>query len=412
MGLPDPDAVRTWGGRLLVDRDGMEIGTCTEIFVDDATGLPEWATADLSGGPAFIPLVDAAEAGDRVRVAVRQTDVADAPSVSDARHISEDEEERLYRHYGIEFSRQASDSLLPSDEPLVSPEPASSTSSAPEGTGAEGGPQTSGLDAPGVGGTDESGATTPQRQQVQLLPSLAGGIVVALAAISAAVLWWRRRRQAPPTRQEQLAARARAASHALGTRRHQVAASAAPLLQTSRRLSAAAAQQAAVQARAAAGQAAVQARSAAGQAAVQARSAAEQAAALAAVAKTARRPRVSWGDDVESVPSVVSPETGRQQDRHQVLGALKAAAGFGAGYALGSRAGRRRFEQLKQATTTWVQRPEVQQTAGRVRTRFSEGLQSGNARLSGRASAVTERVRRRSGSSGEVLSDADDGSQT
>src|SRR3954469_15601083 len=113
MGLPDRDSVKTWGGKLLVDREGTAIGTCTEIFVDDATGLPEWAAADLSGGPAFIPLMDAAESGDHVHVAVRQADVADAPPVAEPGHISRDEEERLYRHYGIEFSQEASETMLP-----------------------------------------------------------------------------------------------------------------------------------------------------------------------------------------------------------------------------------------------------------------------------------------------------------
>ena len=94
MGLPDRDSASGWGGKLLVDRDGTEIGTCTQIFLDDATGLPEWAEADLSGGPGVVPLMDAAESGDRVRVAVRVAEVADAPRVDDPLHISEDEEER------------------------------------------------------------------------------------------------------------------------------------------------------------------------------------------------------------------------------------------------------------------------------------------------------------------------------
>ena len=39
------------------------------------------------------------------------------PRASDPLHISQDEEERLYRHYGITFSREDSDSLLPLDGP-------------------------------------------------------------------------------------------------------------------------------------------------------------------------------------------------------------------------------------------------------------------------------------------------------
>jgi hypothetical protein len=368
MGLPDPDSAKTWGGKLLVDRDGAEIGTCTEIFVDDATGLPEWAAADVSGGPAFIPLIDAAESGDRVRVAVRQADVADAPPVGDFGHISEDEEARLYRHYGIEFSRESSDSLLPVDGPTV---PAEATSSPPAES------------APSLG-TVEPADDALATQRRALLPTISAGVVGALAVVAAAVFWWRRRVQAPPTRKELLAARAHAASLAVGLRRTQLAAAAAPLLQSGRRFSAAAAQQAAVRARAAADRAAVQARvvadrggvrarAAADRAAVQARAAAEQAAVIAATARTLR---------LQRVPQVQPEPVATASDgRRRVLAALQTAAGFAAGYAVGARGKGSGLEQLRQ-------RPQVQQAAGRVR--------AGMSRASSGVGGVTERVRRRS----------------
>lgn len=112
-GLPGPGAAQGWPGRVLVDRDGMEIGICRAIFTDDDTGLPEWATADVRGRPVLVPLVDAVESGPRVRVVVRGLDVADAPEAQDERHVSVEDEERLYRHYGIEYSRAGSGSGLP-----------------------------------------------------------------------------------------------------------------------------------------------------------------------------------------------------------------------------------------------------------------------------------------------------------
>jgi hypothetical protein len=370
MGLPDPDSAKAWGGKLLVDREGTAIGTCTEIFVDDATGLPEWASADLSGGPAFIPLMDAAESGDQVRVAVRQADVADAPPVAEPGHISTDEEERLYRHYGIEFSQDASETVLPVDEPLAPPEPSSSTLST--------------LPATEV-------TEVPDENRRPLLPALAGGTVGVLAALAAAVFWWRQRQQVPPTRKELLAARTHAAALALAARREQVAVSAAPLLRSGRQFSAVAAQQAAVRARATAAWAAVQARAAA------------QQAAAAAAAGTAELQRISRRPAPEPV---VVATTGGGHDR--AVGALGAGAGFVAGYVLRARAGGARFEQLKQVPTTWTQRPQLQQTAGRVQARVTDALQAGNAQLSRRAGAVSDRVRRRSSSPEEAPAGSDD----
>jgi hypothetical protein len=395
MALPDANAAKTWGGKLLVDRDGTEIGTCTQIFVDDATGLPEWAAADLNGGPALVPLVDAAESGDRVRVAVRQVDVADAPPVGDAWHISVEEEERLYRHYGIDVSHAASESLLPVDEP-VTPEP---SSSAPPSTESEPEPT-----------SDANG----HRGRAPLLRGLAAVVVGAVAAIGATVFWWRHR-QAPPTRTELLAARARAASLALGTRRAQVTTMTAPLLQAGRKLSEtaaqrarlqartaseraaaqsrAAAERAAAQSRAAAERAAAQSRAAAERAIVQSRAAAQQAAALAAVARTVRLQRVPAAADVQTEP--VPPAAVADRPR-RLVDVLEAGAGFAAGYALGARGEGRRFDRLTRTPTNWARSPQVQQAIGRVRVRATDTWQAGSAQVSRRAGGVTERVRRRS----------------
>ena len=398
MALPDANAAKTWGGKLLVDRDGTEIGTCTQIFVDDATGLPEWAAADLNGGPALVPLVDAAESGDRVRVAVRHVDVADAPPVGDAWHISVEEEERLYRHYGIDVSHAASESLLPVDEP-VTPEPSSPRPRRPSPS-------------------PSRPVTRPATAAVQpLLRGLAAVVVGAVAAIGATVFWWRHR-QAPPTRTELLAARARAASLALGTRRAQVTTMTAPLLQAGRKLSETAAQRArlqartaseraAAQSRAAAERAAVQSRAAAERAVVQSRAAAQQAAALAAVARTVRLQRLKAAADVQTEP--VPPATGADR-RRRLVDVLEAGAGFAAGYALGARGEGRRFDRLTRTPTTWARSPQVQQAIGRVRVRATDTWQAGSAQVSRRAGGVTERVRRRSDRSGEAPVGSEDSS--
>src|SRR3954454_23976918 len=200
VGLPDPNVARTWGGRLLVDRDGTEIGTCTQIFVDDSTGRPEWATADLESGTAFIPLVDAVESGPLVQVTVPWVAVADAPSVGDVQHLSEDEEERLYRHYGIAYSRAASDSGLPVEgAPVTSP-----ASSDAENLSRPPAPELAAAD-----GADDVASSPLRGEQRQRLLVVGGAVLAALGALAAGIVWFRRRQQPPPTRTEQLVSRAR-----------------------------------------------------------------------------------------------------------------------------------------------------------------------------------------------------------
>lgn len=104
MGLPSPERARTWGGRLVVDRDGARIGTITQIYTDDVTGLPEWATTRLGEATVFLPLLDAHEQDGAIQVQVKRDDVAKAPMVGPGRRISEKDEERLYRWYGIPYT--------------------------------------------------------------------------------------------------------------------------------------------------------------------------------------------------------------------------------------------------------------------------------------------------------------------
>ena len=113
MGLPSPEQASMWGGKLVVDRDGAPIGTVTQIYSDDATGLPEWATIRLGEATVFLPLLDAHEADGQVRVRVKRDDVAKAPLVGPGRRITEQEEARLYRHYGMDYTVERSRSGLP-----------------------------------------------------------------------------------------------------------------------------------------------------------------------------------------------------------------------------------------------------------------------------------------------------------
>jgi hypothetical protein len=116
MALPNPEQVKSWGGKLLVDPAGQPIGTVTQVYNDDATGLPEWATTRLGEATLFLPLQGAVEADGQIRVAVHRDDVAKSPAVLDKQHITPGEEARLYQHYGIPYTPARSRSGLPVGE--------------------------------------------------------------------------------------------------------------------------------------------------------------------------------------------------------------------------------------------------------------------------------------------------------
>ncbi|HEX8131904.1 MAG TPA: PRC and DUF2382 domain-containing protein [Actinomycetes bacterium] len=108
--MPDLDTVRTWEGRTMLDRDGDRIGAIDAIYLDDQTGEPEWAlvnTGLFGTKSSFVPLAQASGSGDQVQVQVPYDKqlVKDAPRVDTDQHLSEAEEQELWRHYGLDYDR-------------------------------------------------------------------------------------------------------------------------------------------------------------------------------------------------------------------------------------------------------------------------------------------------------------------
>lgn len=104
-------------GQDVYGADGEKIGRVGQIYLDDVTGKPEWATVQtglFGTKESFVPIAQADLAGDGVRVPFEKATVKDAPRVeADQGHLSQDEEAELYRHYGMDYSQEQSDSGLP-----------------------------------------------------------------------------------------------------------------------------------------------------------------------------------------------------------------------------------------------------------------------------------------------------------
>jgi hypothetical protein len=106
MSAFDFDDVPNWRGRDVIDQKGHAVGVITDLFVDDATGQPEWAvvkTGLFSGRGTFVPLAQATPHGLRVQVPFLQSHIHDAPNIDSDGHLTADEEARLYEHYGMDY---------------------------------------------------------------------------------------------------------------------------------------------------------------------------------------------------------------------------------------------------------------------------------------------------------------------
>ena len=98
------ETARNIVGATAYGNDGEKIGTVGQVFLDDASGQPEWVTINtgLFGmSESFVPLDNARAEGDRLEIGYPKDLVKDAPRIDAEQHLSEEEEETLYRHYGL-----------------------------------------------------------------------------------------------------------------------------------------------------------------------------------------------------------------------------------------------------------------------------------------------------------------------
>jgi hypothetical protein len=119
--IPDQQAFgdyAQWPGRDVLDPAGELVGGVVEIYLDDATNLPEWVLVKVGAGtPRFVPLADAKVEADAIRVAQPADRVEAAPAIDPRVELTQNQERELYAHYGLRYSEEESDSGLPAPEP-------------------------------------------------------------------------------------------------------------------------------------------------------------------------------------------------------------------------------------------------------------------------------------------------------
>jgi len=91
-------------GNTVTGRDGDKIGKVDEVYLDNASGQPEWVsvkTGLFGSNISLIPLAQASQSGDTITVPFDKAKVKDAPHHDPAAELSESDEADLYRYYGV-----------------------------------------------------------------------------------------------------------------------------------------------------------------------------------------------------------------------------------------------------------------------------------------------------------------------
>jgi len=408
MSLPSQETAGSWLGRLVRDDQGVDLGTCVRVHLDNATEAVEWLVVESpDSGHAIVPVGGATEASGVVTVAFPAELVTAAPAASSLDRVSQQEEASLYAHYGMEYSTDLSPSGLPADvepeeaEAAPAPEP---TPVVPASTPVATQPATS---QPRE--VTSVGSTTGQSKSENVRWALpAAGAAVALAA---GVFGARRLRTSRPpspagrlrdtTRSVDVEGAGRAAGRIAG----KAGSTAARGALVGAALGTMAAQRSAERAQQLGARVTADGPATARRLATRAsRRGSKLASTTSRRGSKLASTTSQRGNKLASttsrrgsatVAAVTSPVSDAAhtftRSWRRAMALIKNAAVFGVGYVVGARAGRERYEQLKSKATEVMQRPETKQAKERLGSAVTDKLPSkGKSQSSGDYSKSTD----------------------
>lgn len=88
----------------VLDQEGQKVGKVGQVYLDYQTNEPEWATVKtglFGGSESFVPLHGANLRDGDLVVQCAKDSVKDAPRIDADQHLEPEQEEELYRYYGL-----------------------------------------------------------------------------------------------------------------------------------------------------------------------------------------------------------------------------------------------------------------------------------------------------------------------
>jgi len=100
--VTDAASAEQYIGRRAVDPHGSKIGFVGQVYLDDATGQPDWITVNtglFATQENFVPLQGTLIDGDDIVLPFDKDVVKDSPHIADSSHLDTAEEQSLYAYY-------------------------------------------------------------------------------------------------------------------------------------------------------------------------------------------------------------------------------------------------------------------------------------------------------------------------
>jgi uncharacterized protein (TIGR02271 family) len=106
IGTSEIDRVQ---GATAYDTTGSKVGKVDQIYLDDQSGEPNWVTVNtgmFGTSTSFVPLEGASFDGDDIRLAYDKDRIKGAPRIDVDQHLEREQEDELYRYYGLSAGGQ------------------------------------------------------------------------------------------------------------------------------------------------------------------------------------------------------------------------------------------------------------------------------------------------------------------
>jgi uncharacterized protein (TIGR02271 family) len=100
----DTNSINSVFDAKVIDPDGQKVGTVKQVYVDHNDGHPLFASVStglFGTSESFVPLEGADLTGDELHVAYDKDRIKDAPRIDADGDLSDEEQDRIFDHYGI-----------------------------------------------------------------------------------------------------------------------------------------------------------------------------------------------------------------------------------------------------------------------------------------------------------------------
>jgi hypothetical protein len=117
--MPAFDVARRWRGRVVLDRTGDKLGSVLDVFYDAENDEPGWVLLGAAGAgdeTSLVPVADAVEHGNELRVPYDRAFVEAAPGMEPGGRLWPQEEAELYAYYGLAYTEASLAGLDEEDE--------------------------------------------------------------------------------------------------------------------------------------------------------------------------------------------------------------------------------------------------------------------------------------------------------